>query len=521
MSSKAALIILDGIGISPENEGNSLHLARTPYIDELIKSYPKCLLNASGQEVGLPWGEFGNSEVGHTNIGLGRVVLQDLPQINKSLNSKKIIQKENFKDLLKKTETGSNKVHIIGMASDGAVHGHIDHLIKLTEIIKGQSTSCQIYIHLIADGRDVAERSIEKFYEPIKKIEEKGAKIASVSGRYFAMDRDKNWDRVQLAVNAILGNGKEKTATLKEAVNRAYQRKETDEYITPTTIGSFEVDSEKDVFLFTNYRADRAIELTRALTEDNPSEIKKDGEIKNFFMMTTYDDNLSAKSLFSNLDLNDSRENSLTNSSAELISRSGLSQFHVAETEKFAHVTYFFAGGARDEFDNQVNKIIPSEKVKSYDLFPQMKAKEISDEVINASGKYDFIVANIANGDMVGHSGKLDASIKAVEIVDSQLSRIVPELLSKKYKIFITADHGNCEEMIDTLTKKINKEHSFNPVPLLYITKDNRGSYQPIEEFRASQAIGVLADIIPTVLLEMGVEITPEMMGINLKDSLV
>jgi len=521
VANKAALIILDGIGISPENEGNAVHLARTPYLDELIKSYPKCLLNASGQEVGLPWGEFGNSEVGHTNIGLGRVVLQDLPQINKALDAKTILQKENFKEAIEKLKGGSNKLHLIGMASDGAVHGHIGHLTKLIAIIKEQVPAVEVRVHLIADGRDVAEKSIEKFYELTSKMEAKGAKMSSVSGRYFAMDRDKNYERIQLAVDAILGKGKENAGSLKEAINKAYRRKETDEYISPTTIGAFNVDIQNDVFIFTNYRADRAIELTRAFVEDNTNEITKDGPIRNFYMMTTYDDNLSAKSIFSNLDLNDSKENPLTNSSTEIISKSGLSQLHVAETEKFAHVTYFFAGGIKEELENQTNKIIPSEKVKSYDLFPQMKAKEITDEIISAAGKFDFIVANLANGDMVGHSGKLDASIKAVEIIDAQLARSIPELLKNNYKVFVTADHGNCDEMIDSLTKKVNKEHSFNPVPFIYATKESRGGYISMEELRTTASIGVLADIVPTVLLEMDLELTPEMMGINLKDSLV
>lgn len=519
MASRAALIILDGIGISPENEGNAVHLAKTPFFDDLIKSYPKCLLSASGQEVGLPWGEFGNSEVGHTNIGLGRVVLQDLPQINKALETKSIKDKKNFMELIETVNRLSRRIHIISIASDGAVHGHVEHTLKLVPIIKELCKDAEIFVHLIADGRDVAEKSIERFYELIAKIETTGAKIASVSGRFYAMDRDKNYDRTQLALDAILGKGKEKSSRFHEAVKKAYARNETDEYITPTTIGNFEVDLEKDVFLFTNYRADRAIELTRAFCDDSLEEIDKTRSAINFYTMTTYDDNISAKSLFSNIDLNDSKENPLSNSASEIIARSGLSQLHIAETEKFAHVTYFFSGGVKDEFENQTNKIIQSEKVKSYDLFPRMKVKEIANEIISARGKYDFIVANIANGDMVGHSGKLDASIAAVEFVDRELARIVPELINSKYKVFVTADHGNCDEMIDNLSKKSNKEHSFNPVPFIYATKDNRGIYTNVEELRNTQPIGVLGDIVPTVLLEMGLELTPEMMGVNLKDS--
>lgn len=522
MLRKAALIILDGVGISPENDGNALYLAKTPYFDELIKAHPKCLLSASGAEVGLQWGEFGNSEVGHTNIGLGRVVLQDLPQINNAFATGKITEKDGFRDLVKTLESSTSKtVHIIGMASDGAVHGHIDHILQTIKQVQKAAGRINIVVHLISDGRDVAEKSIDKFAPKIAEIVKSGATIGSISGRYFAMDRDKNWDRIQLAMDAILGAGKIKAPSLEEAINNAYKRNETDEYFSPTTIGSFSVNQDQDVFIFTNYRADRAIQLTRAFIEEDSSEVSKKSPVRHFYMMTTYDDNLPAKSIFTNLDLNDATENPLAHSATEIISGAGLSQFHVAETEKFAHVTYFFSGGIKEEFENQTNKIIPSEKVKSYDLFPQMRAREIADEIINASKNFDFIVANFANGDMVGHSGKLDAAVKAVEVVDSQLARAIPKLIDENFNVFVTADHGNCDEMIDSLSKKPSKEHSFNPVPFIQISKENKGNYESIEYLRNTQAVGVLADIIPTILIEMGLQITPEMMGLSLTKSLI
>lgn len=520
MAKKAALIILDGFGITPERNGNAVYLAKTPFIDSLIRSHPKCLLNTSGMEAGLPWGEFGNSEVGHTNIGLGRVVLQDLPQINKALEDLSINKKEMFREILEKIEEGSRTLHLITMASDGAVHGHIDHAIKIQAIVKAKIPQVKTHVHLISDGRDVGEKSINIYFEKFTHLEQAGAKISSISGRYYAMDRDKNLDRTQEAVDAILGKSNLMESNIKDAVSKAYERKETDEYIRPTKIGGFSVDLKNDVFIFTNYRADRAIQLTRALTEDS-SEIKKDACIENFYMMTTYDDNLSAKSIFSNLDLNDEYKNSLTNPSPKIIADAGLKQFHVSETEKFAHVTYFFSGGIKDEFSGQTNKIIPSEKVKSYDLFPQMKAREIADEVIGSASSNDFIVANFANGDMVGHSGILNAAVNAVEVIDKELARTVPALLEKGFAVFIASDHGNCDEMIDAGSGRPSKEHSFNPVPFIFVTNDNRGNYIDAEELNSISPVGLLADVMPTILLEMGLETSPEMMGINLTKSMI
>jgi len=519
--SKIALIILDGFGISRIEEGNAVLLAKTPYLDEIISSYPKALLNASGQEVGLSWGEIGNSEVGHTNIGLGRIVLQDLPQIDKSIKDGSIANKPSVLEIKKLISNNSTNLHLMCIFSDGAVHGHINHIIEFIEIFTKSAGENKIYLHLFADGRDSPEKSIEKFIKVISPYVKGNVIIGSLSGRYFAMDRDKNWDRIKLAYDAILGKSDNKYESINEAVKDLYHRKETDEFITPCTLTNYNVDISKDVFLFLNYRSDRAIQLTRAFVDKKFEEFDREGEATNFFTMTTYDDNISAKVLFSNLDLNNPETNSLKNPLAKIISQNGLTQFYVAETEKFAHITYFFAGGEKKPFDKQENKLIESAKVKSHDMYPQMKAAEISKEIVSASKKnYDFICANYANGDMVGHSGNLEACINSIEFLDKHLGTTIKQLVAVGYSIFLTADHGNCDEMIDFRTKKINKEHTLNPVPFFYISPNNAGNYSSKSMFFQSDPIGILSDIAPTIIGEFGINAPDEISGIDLRGSL-
>ncbi|OPZ23245.1 MAG: 2,3-bisphosphoglycerate-independent phosphoglycerate mutase [bacterium ADurb.BinA186] len=436
------------------------------------------------------------------------------------LKNEELSKRASFEKLFTDINNSSGFVHIITMASDGAVHGHIDHAIILNKTILRRFPHKKVYIHLIADGRDVGEKTINIYKEKIDEFKDDGAIIASLAGRYYAMDRDKNYDRVNLALQAIIGKSQTVANSLQDAIEEAYKRNETDEFIKPTAIAKFQANLDDDVFIFTNYRADRAIELSRSFVEDTPN-IVKEGNAKSFFTMTTYDDNYAAIPLFSNIDLNDKDENPLTNPMPEILSKSGMTQFHVSETEKFAHVTYFLAGGKKDEFFGQTNKLIQSEKVKSYDLFPQMKAKEIADEIIGATGKFDFIVANIANGDMVGHSGKLDAAISAVENIDQQLQRVVPILLSSNYLVFIASDHGNCDEMIDPGTGNPSKEHSFNPVPFIYANRENSGSYIGYDELCQLKPIGILSDIAPTILSEMGLDLVPQMGGVNLVKSML
>jgi len=519
--SRVALIVLDGFGITRIEEGNAVLLAKTPNLDKIYKSFPKALLNASSQEVGLGWGEVGNSEVGHTNIGLGRIVLQDLPQIDKAIASNSVVSRPTTVEINNILTEKQSCLNLMCIFSDGGVHGHINHLISFIEIFKHAPGLKKIYLHLFADGRDCPEKSIEKYIKQIDSQLSEKVEIASLSGRYFAMDRDKNWDRVSLAYAAIFGQSPRKFSSISEAVEDSYTKKETDEFITPCSLSDYKPDLENDVFVFLNFRADRALQLTRCFVDGKFEDFERYGEAKHFYTLTTYDDNLAAKVFFSNIDLNDPETNPLSNSMAKLIADNNQTQFHVGETEKFAHVTYFFSGGIKDPFSGQENKLVPSAKVKSHDMYPQMRAKEITSEIIFAVQKgFDFVVANYANGDMVGHSGNLEASVTAVETLDFYVTTAISELLKNEYSVFLTADHGNCDEMIDLKSKKSNKEHSLNPVPFIYISKSSVGSYTSKNEFFSSQPIGILADIAPTILAELGIETVGEMTGISLKESL-
>lgn len=517
--SKTALIILDGFGITPEQKGNAVLNAKTPNLDMIIPMFPKALLKASAEEVGLPWGEFGSSEVGHTAIGLGRVILQNLPQITTSFENKTFEEKSIFKEILSQIDYGS-VVNIIFVLSDGGVHGHMEQTISLVKIIKEKRPNAQIKLHVITDGRDTAEKSAKMYLKDIQDKVGKLAEIASIMGRFYAMDRDKNWDRIQLAYDAITGKGKPAESPEK-VIEDTYEVDKTDEFIEPFSISQSLPDLAKDIFIFTNFRTDRAIQMTRAFADSSLIDIKRNGISPNFYTMTTYDDNLGLKVLFTNLELNDVKTNPLSNPLVKLISDNNKSQFHVAETEKFAHITYFFSGGIKEDFSGQQDKLIQSKKLQSYDVFPQMRAPEITEEIIFAAEKnFDFIVANFANGDMVGHSGNYQATISAVNIMDGYLGKAVGQLLKNGYIVYITADHGNCDEMIDFNSGKPNKEHTLNPVPFICCDLSRKGKYSSKEEFFAGEPLGVLADVSPTILSTIGLQKAAEMSGLDLTDQL-
>lgn len=523
MSKKIALIILDGFGITPEKEGNAVFVAKKPFFDSLITNYPSCLLKTSSEEVGLPWGEFGNSEVGHTNIGLGRVVLQDLPQIDKALEDKiTFVKKQSIANALEYLTKNGGNLNLIFLASDGGVHGHIRHIAPIISAFRSAIPRVNILLHLISDGRDVQEKSILGFVKEVEKLTDEMTKIKSLSGRFYAMDRDNNYDRTNKAFSAIIENSSLTAESVHQAVEDAYARGETDEFITPTKIKCDKtVDLKRDVFFFTNYRADRALQLTRTFTDNKADDLDNQKTAGLFLTMTTFDDNLHAEVAFSNLELYNKENNSLLNPLPELISNAGLKQFHVAETEKFAHVTYFFSGGQKDPFINQVNRIIPSKKVRSYDIFPQMRAKEISAEIINSCKEgFEFIVANFANPDMVGHSGNMQSTVLSVEFIDKCLSETIPPLLDAGYSIFLTSDHGNADQMVDLKNGKPNKEHSISPAPFIYIKPDSIKKNNEIIKFYNAQPIGVLADVAATILGELQISCPNEFTGINLIDSL-
>jgi len=520
LSNKVALIILDGFGISPEPTGNAILNARTPNLDTILPKFPKALLKASAEEVGLPWGEFGSSEVGHTTIGLGRVILQNLPQINNSFSSGNFAKKPIFNDILTQIDQGS-AVNLIFVLSNGGVHGNMEHAISLIKLIKQQRKNARIFLHLITDGRDTAEKSAGSFLKILNHQVGKLASIASIMGRFYAMDRDKNWDRTQVAYNAILGQAKQ-AMNPEQVIDVSYKTDKTDEFIDPYCFGETTANLEKDIFIFTNFRTDRAIQLSRAFVDPALTEIKRKAVTNRFYSMTTYDDNLGLKVLFTNIELNDRENCPLSDPLVKILANNQKSQFHIAETEKYAHVTYFFSGGISEPYMHQYNKMIPSKKLQSYDVFPQMGAQEITSEIISASEQgYDFILANYANGDMVGHSGNLTAATQAVEIMDKYIGKMLGSLLKKQYKVIICSDHGNCDEMIDFNSGKPNKEHTLNPVPFILCDLERAGQYSSKTDFFSLNPQAVLADISPTILSIMNIEKPDEMTGLNITESLI
>jgi len=517
--SKAALIILDGFGITPELKGNAVLNAKTPNFDAILQSFPKTLLKASAEEVGLPWGEFGSSEVGHTTIGMGRIVLQNLLQINKSFEEKTFEKKAQFKEILGLIDQGSS-VNLILVLSDGGIHGHMNHAIAIIELIRRERPKARIKLHLITDGRDTAEKFSLVYFERFIKKVGKNVEIASLIGRFYAMDRDKNWERTQEAYDAILGKGN-RGQSVGQIIKSSYANKKTDEFIEPFVLSSSPTDFSKDVFIFTNFRADRAIQLTRAFVDPTIPNFNYQGICSNFFTMTTYDDNLNAKVLFSNIELNDPQTSPLTNPLVKVVSDNRKTQLHVAETEKYAHITYFFAGGIKENFPGQENRMVQSKRIPSYDVFPQMRTPEIAQTIINAAlSNFDFIFANFANCDMVGHSGNYEASVNAVSIMDNYLGQVVGSLIKRGYVVFVTADHGNCDEMIDINSDKPNKEHTLNPVPFICCNSKLKGNYSSKEMFFNSTPIGLLADIAPTLLSACRLAKPPEMTGSNIIQSM-
>lgn len=500
--SPTMLIILDGYGIGKEYEGNAVYLGKTPNFDRLIREYPNAQLEASGLSVGLPQGQMGNSEVGHLNIGSGRIVYQELTRISKSISDGDFFDKEEFLATIDNAKENNSKVHLIGLVSDGGVHSHNTHIYALLELMKKHDFK-DVYVHAILDGRDVSP-SIGKVHikELMDKMEElEVGKIASVSGRYYAMDRDKRWNRTELAYKAmVLGQGKHHENPL-ALVLESYEKDTTDEFIMPTVITQdgeplATVETGDSIILF-NFRPDRMRQLTRALVDYEFEGFERKKIVSTFTVtMTDYDKNIeNVHRAF--------RSETLRNTLGEYISHKGLSQLRVAETEKYAHVTFFFNGGREEPFVNEDRVLVPSPKVSTYDLKPEMSAYEVKDEVLKNIKKdeYDLIILNFANPDMVGHTGSVPATIKAVETVDECLGEIADLLEEKNGSALITADHGNSENLIEDDGNPVTS-HTTNKVPLIYLGKKN-------VELRN----GILADISPTILDIMGLEKPEEMTG--------
>ena len=499
MKKKALLVILDGWGIGSKGKEDVIANTSTPYWDYLVNTYPNSQLQASGENVGLPAGQMGNSEVGHLNIGAGRVVFQDLVKINRACEDNSILTNPAVVSAFTYAKEKNKSVHFLGLTSDGGVHSSLDHLFKLCDIAKEYEID-NTFIHCFMDGRDTDPKSGKGF---INQVESHCAKstgvIASVIGRYYAMDRDKRWERVKESYD-LLVNGVGKAATsMADAVQASYDDGVTDEFIKP--IVNSKVDGkikEGDVVIFYNYRNDRAKELTIVLTqEDMPDHGMKTVPNLQYYCMTPYD------ASFKGLHVLFDKEN-VHNTLGEYLSANGLSQLHMAETEKYAHVTFFFNGGREQPFDKEERILVPSPKVATYDLQPEMSAFEIKDKLVAAlkEDKFDFIVVNYANGDMVGHTGVYEAIEKAVIAVDECLKQTIETAKEMGYESIIIADHGNADNALNP-DGTPNTAHSLNPVPCVYVSENEK----------AEVLDGRLADIAPTMLNIMGLESPKEMTG--------
>lgn len=522
------LIILDGFGLSPIEQGNAIIKANTPFFDFALRNYMNVSLQASGDAVGLPWGEVGNSEVGHINLGAGRVVLQDYPQISASIENGSFFNRPAFLQALEHVKKHASRLHLIGIASNGAVHGHVDHCLALIDLAQGGQLT-NVAIHIIADGRDTPPKSLKTFIDQIngKLIEKPVGSIVSVVGRYFAMDRDKRWERTERAYRLFTQGQGTQAHDIARAIDEAYSHGQSDEFMEPMVIGKPVVISDNDAVIFWNYRPDRAIQLTKALIDPKFDAFTR-APLKNVLMvtMTNYEDsNLPAAVAFTTVDLANPSTNPLTHPVAEIVAQANLPQLHIAETEKYAHVTYFFNNGVRTLFRKEAQVLVPSPKVATYDLKPEMSAAGITDQFMkrSVSAKPQFTVINFANADMVGHTGKLEPTIKAIEYMDTQLLEIVPYALEQGAFVFITADHGNAERMINIETGEPDKEHTLSPVPFFVIPPGSKkpmpGSGLTIKEkitIFSREPVGLLADVAPSMLEALQLQKPYEMTGASL-----
>ena len=494
------LMILDGFGIAPMSDGNAVETAKKPNFDRLMKNYPNTKLQASGLFVGLPDGQMGNSEVGHLNIGAGRIIYQELTRITKEIEDGGFFTNEALMAAINNAKENNAALHLMGLLSDGGVHSHIDHLKGLLDLAKKSGVK-EVYLHGFMDGRDVPPSSGKDFVVEIEKyMNEIGiGKIATLSGRYYAMDRDNRWERVELAYNAmVLGKG-ETASSAVEAIDKSYHDNKTDEFVLPVVVDNNGMIKNGDSVIFFNFRPDRAREITRAINDKEFSGFNRETLNLTFVTMTQYDKTLEGVQVAY-------RPQTIENTLGEYVSNKGLNQLRIAETEKYAHVTFFFNGGVEKEYAGEDRALVSSPKVATYDLKPEMSAYEVTEELIKRidEDKYDMIILNYANPDMVGHTGVMSAAVKAIETVDECLGKVADKILEKDGTLFITADHGNAETMIDFSTGNPFTAHTTDPVPFVWVS--NRTEGRALKE-------GKLADIAPTMLNEMGLEKPEEMTG--------
>ena len=499
MSKKALLMILDGWGIGDQGKDDVIFNTPTPYWDYLVKTYPHSQLQASGENVGLPDGQMGNSEVGHLNIGAGRVVYQDLVKINLACRDNSIMKNPEIVSAFTYAKENGKNIHFMGLTSDGGVHSSLDHLFKLCDISKEYGIE-NTYVHCFMDGRDTDPKSGKGFIEQLEAHCAKSAgKIASIIGRYYAMDRDKRWERVKEAYDLLVNGVGKKASDMVQAMQESYDEGITDEFIKP--IANANVDGTikvGDVVIFFNYRNDRAKELTVVLTQqDMPEAGMHTIPGLQYYCMTPYD------ASFKGVHILFDKEN-VMNTLGEYLAAKGLKQLHIAETEKYAHVTFFFNGGRETPYENEDRILVPSPKVATYDLKPEMSAYEVKDKLVAAinENKYDFIVVNYANGDMVGHTGIYEAIEKAVVAVDACVKETVEAAKAQGYEAIIIADHGNADHALNEDSTP-NTAHSLNPVPCVYVTENKNAKVEN----------GRLADVAPTILKIMGLEVPAEMNG--------
>ena len=502
MAEKALLIILDGWGIGNHGKGDVIFQTSTPYMDYLAQNYPMSELQASGENVGLPDGQMGNSEVGHLNIGAGRIVYQDLVKINRACADGSILKNPEIVSAYEYAKNTGKSVHLMGLTSNGGVHSSLDHLFTLCGISKEYGIA-NTYVHCFMDGRDTDPKSGKGFIEQLQaECDKTGCKIASIIGRFYAMDRDKRWERVKEAYDLLVkGVGKQATDMV-AAMEESYAEGVTDEFIKP--INNSTVDGtikEGDVVIFFNYRNDRAKELTIVLTQqDMPEQGMMTIPGLQYYCMTPYD------ASFTGVHILFPKEN-VQNTLGEYLSSKGLKQLHTAETEKYAHVTFFFNGGRETPYEGEERILVASPKVATYDLKPEMSAFEVKDKLVAAikEDKYDFIVVNFANGDMVGHTGIYEAIEKAVKAVDACVNEVVEAAKATGYETIIIADHGNADNAINA-DGTPNTAHSLNPVPFIYVTENKNAKVEN----------GILADVAPSILHIMGLEQPADMTGKNL-----
>ncbi len=505
------LVVLDGWGIRSERDANAIAIAGTPNVDALVREFPSTVIETSGLSVGLPEGQMGNSEVGHTNLGAGRIVYQDLVRINRAVEDGSLFANDALLMACRRAKESGGALHLMGLVSDGGVHSHLDHLHACLELARREGVA-RAYVHAFMDGRDTPPRSGLGYLAGVeKRLQERGyGKVATVCGRYYAMDRDKRWDRVALAYAALVRAEGLRAASGVVAMEASYARGEGDEFVKPTVIVNGDGKPvgpvrDGDAIVFFNFRADRAREITRAFTDPSFAEFDRIAvpRLSAYVCMTEYDRTFGLPVAFGPTDLKEIFP--------EIVSQAGLKQLRCAETEKYAHVTFFFNGGREMVYPGEDRILVPSPRdVKTYDAKPEMSAREVTDKLVVAvgTGQYGFVLVNYANPDMVGHTGMLDAAVKAVKVVDECVGRLWQAARKQGMAMLVTADHGNCEMMTDPVTGEPHTAHTLNPCPFILADPAFKGA-----KLRAK---GVLADIAPTALQVMGLPQPKEMKGLGL-----